>query len=219
MHLPRSLQGRLWAMVLGLVASVWLATTVLTWFDVRHELDELLDSHLAQAAALLVVQQASEVGDDDHSIDAPSLHRYAPKVAFQVFHEGRLALRSANAPAFPMFESGGRSPTGFSTVEIGGTAWRVFTTRGSEHDVQVFVGEQVESRDSILWAVLRSALTPMLFALPLLTLAAWWAVRKGVAPGHRRRREPHGGDHAEHQQQQAALQRARRRQHGSRSSM
>jgi two-component system sensor histidine kinase QseC len=29
-----------------------------TWLDVRHELDELLDGHLAQAAALLVVQQA-----------------------------------------------------------------------------------------------------------------------------------------------------------------
>jgi hypothetical protein len=31
---------------------------VSTWFDVQHELDELLDGHLAQAAALLVVQQA-----------------------------------------------------------------------------------------------------------------------------------------------------------------
>jgi two-component system sensor histidine kinase QseC len=48
--------------------------------------------------------------------------------------------------------------------------------------VQVFVGEQVASRNSILWAVLRSSLGPMLLALPLLALAAWWAVRQGVAP-------------------------------------
>jgi len=97
--LPRSLQGRLMVLVVGLVAAVWLVTSALTWYDVRRELDELLDSHLAQAASLLVVQQAREVGeDDDAGIDAPTLHRYAPKVAFQVFHEGRLALRSANAP-------------------------------------------------------------------------------------------------------------------------
>ena len=51
MRLPRSLQGRLLVMVIGLVAGVWLVTAVLTWFDVRHELDELLDSHLAQAAS------------------------------------------------------------------------------------------------------------------------------------------------------------------------
>ncbi|MGZ8254164.1 MAG: ATP-binding protein, partial [Burkholderiaceae bacterium] len=63
MKLPRSLQGRLLVLVLGLVMGAWLATATFTWFDVRHELDELLDSHLAQAAALLVVQQTGEIED------------------------------------------------------------------------------------------------------------------------------------------------------------
>ncbi|MGZ8253715.1 MAG: ATP-binding protein [Burkholderiaceae bacterium] len=182
MYLPRSLQGRLLVMVMGLVASVWLVTAGLTWYDVRHELDELLDSHLAQAASLLVAQRAGELEDDDHGVNAPTLHRYAPKVAFQVFHEGRLALRSSNAPGEPMLAFTGRAEDGFRTVTMGGTTWRIFATHGREQDVQVFVGEQVESRDSILWAVLRSTLAPMLFALPLLALAAWWAVRRGVAP-------------------------------------
>jgi len=182
MRMPRSLQGRLLALVLGLVVAVWLATAALTWIDVRHELDELLDSHLAQAAALLVVQQAGEIDDDQGGIDAPTLHRYAPKVAFQVFHDGRLALRSVNAPVAPMLDLDGRAADGFSTVEIGAGAWRVFATRGRESDVQVFVGEQVESRDAILWAVLRSSLGPMLLAIPLLALAAWFAVSRGVAP-------------------------------------
>jgi two-component system sensor histidine kinase QseC len=181
MTLPRSLQGRLLVLVLGLVLAAWLATAALTWIDVRHELDELLDSHLAQAAALLVVQQASDI-EDDHRVDAPTLHRYAPKVAFQVFHEGRLALRSSNAPAEPMLAFAGRAADGFKTIDIAGTAWRVFATHGRERDVQVFVGEQVESRSAILWAVLRSSLGPMLFAIPLLALAAGFAVRQGMAP-------------------------------------
>jgi len=182
MRLPRSLQGRLLVLVVGLVVAVWLGTAAMTWVDVRHELDELLDSHLAQAAALLVAQQAREVEDDAQGIDAPSLHRYAPKVAFQVFHEGRLALRSANAPARPMVEAGERFQSGFKTVQIDGTAWRVFAARGSERDAQVYVGEQVDSRASILWAILRSTLWPLLVALPLLALAASWAVHRGVAP-------------------------------------
>ena len=177
----RSLQARLLVLVLGLVTCAWLATAALTWIDVRHELDELLDSHLAQAAALLVVQQTGEI-EDDRRVDAPMLHRYAPKVAFQVFHEGRLALRSSNAPAVPMLGTGKRTAGGFQTIDIGGAAWRVFATQGRERDVQVFVGEQVESRDSILWAVLRSALGPLLLALPLLLLAAGFAVRHGTAP-------------------------------------
>ncbi|MEP7295575.1 MAG: ATP-binding protein [Burkholderiales bacterium] len=177
-----SLQGQLLAWVLGLVVLVWLLTAALTWFDARHELDELLDSHLAQAAALLVVQQAQELGDDDREVDSPTLHRYAPKAAFQVFHEGRLALRSANAPTAPMFESLDRKAAGFRTVSFGGTTWRVFAATGAERDVQVFVGEQVASRNSILMAVLRSTMWPMMAALPVLALAVWWAVRRGVLP-------------------------------------
>lgn len=182
---PGSLQGRLLALVLAVVVGVWLATATMTWFDARHELDELLDSHLAQAAALLVVQQAREIEDDGPGIDMPTLHRYAPKVAFQVFHEGRLVLRSANAPVTPMVESGKDIKTGFATVQIEGIAWRVFAAYGAERDVQVYVGEQASSRASILWAVLRSTLWPMVVALPLLALAVWWAVYRGVAPMRR----------------------------------
>ena len=209
--LPSSLQGRLLAGVLGAVVLVWGATAAFTWVDVQHELDELLDGHLAQAAALLVVQQAS-AGDDDHRLDAPQLHRYAPRVAFQVWHEGVLTVRSANAPGTPMVaidpktarsgkatreqdddddehDPAHRSPAapaafglGFYDAQIAGTAWRVFVAQGAERDVQVFVGEQAVSRHDILWAVLRGTLWPLALALPLLALLIWWAVRQGTAP-------------------------------------
>ncbi len=173
-----SLQARLLALLLGLVTVVWLGAALLTWYDARHELDELLDGHLAQAAALLVVQQTS-ADDDDGVADAPSLHKYAPKVAFQVFHDGQLARRSANAGKTPM----STATQGFATVRLGdGGEWRVFATRGEQSDVQVYVGEQTESRNTILWAVLRSVLLPLVFALPLLALAGWWAVRQGLVP-------------------------------------
>ena len=179
---PRSLQRRLLALALGVVVSVWLATAAMTWFDARHELDELLDGHLAQAAAILVVQQAEEIDEDGHGVDAPSLHRYAPKVAFQVFHDGRLALRSASAPTTPMMKPGKNFREGFETVQIAGAPWRIFAAYGAEHDVQVYVGEEVDSRTNILWAVLRSTLWPMTVALPLLALALWWAVSRGLRP-------------------------------------
>ncbi|AGU52969.1 two component transcriptional regulator, sensor histidine kinase [Variovorax paradoxus B4] len=195
MTLPRSLQGRLLSLVLGLVAGVWLVTAVMTWLDARHELDELLDSHLAQGAALLVAQQMQPPSEEERSIEAPVLHRYAPRVAFQVFHEGRLAMRSANAPSQPMIDSGRHFASGFSTAHIDGATWRVFAAHGSERDVQVYVGERMDSRSSILWAVLRSTLWPVFVALPLLALAVWWAVRRGTLPLRRlgrtlARREP-----------------------------
>jgi two-component system sensor histidine kinase QseC len=176
----RSLQGRLLLGLLGAVVLVWLATAVFTWLDARHELDELLDSHLAQAAALLVVQQAGDVDDDARTSDAPQLHRYGPRVAFQVWHAGRLALRSAAAPITPMVPVA--LGLGFHAARFADEDWRVFVARGAEHDVLVFVAEQNHSRDDILLAVVRGMLWPMALALPLLALAIWWAVRHGTAP-------------------------------------
>lgn len=184
LHRLKSLQARLLVLLLGLVTLVWLGAAVMTWVDARHELDELLDGHLAQAAALLVVQQTQSDTDDDHNdddgvADAPTLHKYAPKVAFQVFHEGQLVMRSSNVGLTPM------SPlsSGFATVRLADQAeWRVFATRGAESDVQVFVGEQTASRSAILWAVLSGLLLPLMFALPLLALGGWWVVRLGLAP-------------------------------------
>jgi len=178
----QSLQGRLLVLVLGLVVIVWLATAALTWLDARRQLDELLDSHLAQAAALLVVQQAEESEENERGLDAPLLHRYAPRVAFQVFHAGQLVQRSINAPGQPMMAGMAAASGEFQTVVFSGRTWRVFAAHGAERDVDVFVGEQVDSREDILWAVLRSTLWPMLVALPALAAAVWWAIRHGVAP-------------------------------------
>lgn len=49
MKKSHSLQRKLLALVLGTLVCAWLLTTLLTWLDVRHELDELLDAHLAQS--------------------------------------------------------------------------------------------------------------------------------------------------------------------------
>jgi two-component system sensor histidine kinase QseC len=178
----KSLQARLLSLLLMLVVVVWMGAAIFTWIDASDELDELLDGHLAQSAALLVVQQAGHGSDHPEETpmeDAPSLHKYAPKVAFQVFHEGRLSISSANAGETPM----SHQTRGFSTVRLSsGAQWRVFGAQGSEGDMQVFVGEQIDTRDAILWAVLIAVLMPLMYALPLLAVVGWLAVSKGLAP-------------------------------------
>jgi len=190
----RSLQGRLLSLLLLMVLLVWLSAALLTWWNAAHELDELLDGHLAQSAALLVAQQSGHTDASDWEVEsdrpddtedrqaahsAAPIHKYAPRVAFQVFHEGRLTLHSANAGIVPM----AKVLRGFETVQLAdGLTWRVFAAQGSEGDVQVFVGEQLASRDAILWAVLQGSLMPLLLALPLLGVAGWLAVRRGLAP-------------------------------------
>jgi two-component system sensor histidine kinase QseC len=175
----RSLQTRLLASVLGLMVLIWLISAAMIWVDTRDELDELLDGHLAQAAALLVAQQSQAEGDNDEPADAPEPHKYAPRVAFQVFHNGELTMRSSNAPMAPLSDHA----RGFDTVrDPEGTEWRIFVTPGAEPDIRILVAERISSRLDILQAVARSVLLPLGLALPALALALWWAVMRGLQP-------------------------------------
>lgn len=193
-RMPRlqSLQVRLMARVLGLVVVLWLVASVVTWYDTRHEVEELLDGHLAQAAAFILQQQTQPSGTSAGSSTntntstststsgaAPLLHQYAPRVAFQVFHQGQLIARSVTAYTTPM----ATQTSGMNTRRLeDGSDWRVFAVRDEQSGLQVYVGEQMKSRDDILLAVLRNVLWPQALALPLLALAGWWSVRRGLAP-------------------------------------
>ncbi len=179
-----SLQGRLiWRSLAGMVL-VWVFIMVLVWRDTKHELDELLDAHLAQAAAMLVVQGAQALDDDDKLVEPPMLHRYASKVAFQVFHDQQLSLHSPNMGHEPM----ARHVQGFQTVvHTDGSAWRVFAAQSASQNTLVYVAEDMGSREDIWWAVLRNLMIPMVMTLPLLALALWFIIRHSLSPLNRLR--------------------------------
>lgn len=179
-----SLQQRLLMRTLGAVLVVWIGTAAFVGHQAQHEVDELLDAHLSQSAALLVVQQNATPEDDEPLLDAPTLHKYANRVAYQVFHDGRLVMHSPNVAHQPMAEH----TQGFMTITLAdGQAWRVFAAPGRSRDVQIYVAERVDSRNEILYAVLLGFLPPLTIALPLLMMGLWWNVRSGLKPLQRLR--------------------------------
>lgn len=173
-----SLMGRLLAGLLSALALVWLATALYSYFDTRHEVNRLLDAHLAQSASMIVAQ----VGHDLEEIDlehAPQLGEDSRRVAFQIWERGSvLRLHSANAPQARL------SPReeGFSRVKIGGKGWRVFSTWDDARRFLVQVGERDEARAEIAAGVARNLLVPLAFALPVLGLLAWLVIARALAP-------------------------------------
>ena len=174
----RSLQTRLLVTVLSLVMLVWAIMVTATWHDTEHEVGELLDAHLSQAAALLVSQPLSDLSDIDVA-ETPTLHEYQPKVVFQVWHLNDRVIRSATAPTEPMTAE--RTP-GFSNSSVGGEIWRVFTAQGKDEHVLIHVGERQAARTDVVKASMRSVIWPMLLALPLLAIGVWAAVRSALKP-------------------------------------
>ncbi|WP_348684109.1 ATP-binding protein [Acidovorax soli] len=175
---PRSLQTRLLTTVLALVLLAWSVAAALAWHETDEEVSDLLDAHLAQTAALLRLQPLDEL-DEDRLNAAPELDKHQPRVVFQLWHEDQLLARSASAPQQPLTQ---RRKRGFADSQVDGKAWRVFVTQGRERDVRILVGELQSVRREIVLASLTSILKPLAWALPLLALGIWWAVRGSVRP-------------------------------------
>ena len=173
-----SLKQRLLALILAAIALVWLGATAFTYHDAREEFDEVLDAHLAQAAALLLVQTARDL-DELETEHAPLLHKYSRRVAFQVWEDGkRLGLHSASAPQQPLAEI----ENGFSDSTVDGKRWRVFSSWDESGTYLIHVAERADVRDELAADIAGNLLQPLLFSLPLLAILLWVAVARGLQP-------------------------------------
>jgi two-component system sensor histidine kinase QseC len=173
-----SLKRRLLLGLLAVVAVVWLATAAYSYFDARHEINELLDAHLAQSASLIVAQ----LGHDLEEIDlrrAPKTEQRSRRVAFQIWERGTmLRLHSADAPQARL------SPReeGYSNASIDGKGWRVFSTWDARRRFLVQIAERDELRREIAAGIATNLLLPLLVALPVLALFVWLIIGSGLKP-------------------------------------
>jgi two-component system sensor histidine kinase QseC len=173
-----SIKRRLLVVLLLVTLLAWSITLVLSYRDTRHELDELLDAHLAQSASLLIVQVGHEADDFDTE-HAPPLHRYSRHVAFQVWEKGRkLVLHSASAPNSPLSPS----QEGFSNSRVDGKPWRVFSAWDNSRRYLIQVGERRKVRDKLAETIAENMLRPLLFTLPVLGLLIWLGVARSLRP-------------------------------------
>ena len=181
-----SLARRLLVTTLSMVMAVWLMTGALLWWWEQHELNELLDAHLAQTAALISTSDLEDEKPGQVPAHAPTLiRRHQLRVAFQIWRDGQLVMRSESAPEQPLAAAG---VAGLSNHHSGGGEWRVFTVvrRGADQrDYAIHVAERLSARHDVLLATLGGVAVPLLLALPLLAWGIWWSVRRTMAPVHR----------------------------------
>ncbi len=173
-----SVRRRLLFTLLGGVALVWLAAAAVTAWETRVEMQELLDAHLAQSAALLAAQIGEEI-DEVELEHVETLHKYARNVAFQIWEDGdTLLLHSPDAPMQRL----SAAQEGFSDATVNGRRWRVFSHWDDKREYLVQVGEATVARDHLENEVLEKLVQPLLVALPLLGLLVWFGVGSALKP-------------------------------------
>lgn len=168
----RSLQRTIATALVLVVVVACVAVAVATYADAHHEIDEILDDHLAQSAALLVAQTGDELEELGDRPDAEAPRR----VAFQVWRNGVLVARSANAPPVPLSRR-----SGFADTRFDGHDWRVYTRAGDDAAI-VQVAELHGPRNALARRAALRSVVPLALALPVLLFAVWWAIRAAFAP-------------------------------------
>ncbi|MFO1216881.1 MAG: ATP-binding protein [Burkholderiaceae bacterium] len=140
---------------------------------------------LSDAFALLphLPQRMAQVGHSVAPEVAGSLHAmqedYERELRYQVFAgDGKLLLRSANAPDTPMTRADGFSDDADAT----GRPWRHFGVWDRHRDFRVLVSEAHDLRSGLVRRLAAQAVTPHALGLPVLLLLVWATIRRGLDP-------------------------------------
>jgi two-component system sensor histidine kinase QseC len=165
--------------LLALFSATWLLVSAIAFNSTRHEVDELFDANLSQAAAMIAsligMQMDSEVRDNVVLTQQVYGHSYERKISFQIWQKDQLLLRSRSAPLLPM-----AARLGFSELYVGEDQWHVF---GLQHQgLTIYAGENEAIRNELVGFIVFSALMPLLLALPLLAWMLWLGIGRGLGP-------------------------------------
>lgn len=185
-------------LIVALLGVVLVGGSVSGWLAYRSgliEAGELFDAKLAHSARVLrgLVDAAFDAGEPAQSLEIAVLdadlsgrgaalatvdgHAYETKLAFQVWGaDGRLLLRSANAPRLPL------APLrpGFAEAELDGIQWRSFVL-AADSGRWYLAGEREDIRGEIATDIAAGILAPLLIELPISALLICLVVRYGRA--------------------------------------
>lgn len=184
MRRPRSLQGRL-AFWLGLALTlVWIAAASLTALIARHELDEVFDAALQEAAQRilpLAVVDILEREDEGINQRLAAIRDHDESFTYVVRdNQDRVLLRShaAEPSIFPPW-----SGTGFSRSET----HRFYNDDAVQGTIRITVAEPLDHRDAVAREIQFGLGLPLLVVVPVALLVIFLAVRTNLAPLRRYR--------------------------------
>jgi two-component system sensor histidine kinase QseC len=181
-----SIQRRLFVVLLAATGVIWLSAAIWIQSSTRSELDRVLDNRLAEAARMV----GSLVDEDGLQLNAamdlaaPALpgetaHSYARQLSCQVWGlDGTRLAASSQAPQAAL--SG--SEQGFSEREVEGLVWRVYTHVDGARGIRVMVGDSLQIRERLLTDMVMGLMWPTLLILPLLAVAIWISLGRGLSP-------------------------------------
>jgi len=201
-----SLWARLILLFSLVLLGVWGIASTLAWVRTQHTINELFDTQQMLFAKRLATAGLGEVtgGEAVRLPKTRALVRHGSRgeleddaLAFAIFDpHGRMRLNDGENGRDIRFEARAQ---GFIDTTLAGDddRWRLvwLTAPGGE---RIAVGQELEYREEMAWAVVAGQFMPWLVALPLLVLLMAWLIGRELTPLRQvaaalRRRAPEDG--------------------------
>lgn len=171
--------------VVGLAALVvWTLTVLFSYQQALHEAEEMMDGHLAHSARLLqALTRSNESRLDELAERLAVVNKrdpgvYEPPVEFQIGRgDGSILIRSADAPEIPILGA-----PGFTEIERDGNGWRLLNTVSDDGAYRIQVSQAMSVREYEAFEVASHTSLPLAIILPLLLLALYLSIRRGLRP-------------------------------------
>ncbi|NIE76463.1 two-component sensor histidine kinase [Pantoea sp. Ap-967] len=176
-------------LLLVLVGSLGLVLTAVR--DDHHEIENVYDAQLVQAARVLqglfrlmpATQDWQAVRDALEQAMGLSgkqilSHPYEMNLAFQVWRQdGQLLMRSDDAPPFATPPA-----PGIHDLLHQGQDWCGVLLEDPQRGLLIWVGERDDLRKDLIQRIAKQALTPALLGIPVLVLLIWLLLGWGLQP-------------------------------------
>jgi two-component system, OmpR family, sensor histidine kinase QseC len=178
-----SLRTRLFIILVAATSLIWLFA--IGWISVgtKHEVENVLDSRLEQAArmvsSLVTSNNIASPSDDTDSPHILAVPNYERQLDCQIWSlDGRLVARTRGAPNTSLSDS----KAGFSERLIDGVTWRVFTVEVAGKGIRVLVGDRLKIREQLVADLIKGLLAPTVLIIPLLGFLIWASLNRGLGP-------------------------------------
>lgn len=183
-HAP-SLHRRLLVLVSIATVAILALAGWLSYRQARHEVQELMDNQMSRLAALVLVQAQQ---GHDHLAGLPAdlarLRGQHPSrngltVEFQIGRssDGTVLVRSPGAPVASI-----SGPLGFSMIEHKDQLWRSLTLESDDRSLRIQVSQSIARRNNEALEIAVKTVQPLGVIFPLLLLAIYFSVRRGLKP-------------------------------------
>lgn len=178
--MSHSIRRRLLVIFLALFIITWMSVTIAVYNEARHETEELFDAQLSQLAGLLgeLADSFTDTTPDINTMQRSVYgHKYERHVAFQIWKNDNLVIRTKNASTARYSDT-----PGFSDIHVDDKKWRIFMHLAEDGRHVIYTAESYKARDELISSIVRDALLPLPLAIPVMLLMVWLAIGNGLGP-------------------------------------